>query len=335
VTIKIQRPGLAQRLPRDFRWLRVVARVLELLRVPAPAPPRRVVRELSEWLTQEIDFNREAVNQLRLRRLAASSRTVRIPMAYRRLSSARVLVSERLTGIPLTEILAAAEIASARQRRWLDSLDLDLPLVAETLLDSTLEQIFDFRFFHADVHPGNLLVLPGNVIGYVDFGLCGTLEERIVQNQRRYLTAVFQRDIPTMFVALLELLAPSPHADVSGLRQDFTRATRALLEAIDVAAPDRPPASRRPAVADWLVTIMRAVRSRHFDVPVNLLAMYRTLLTAETVAHRLAPDVSLHTVGLRFFTRRSWPCGGNPLVRLIDDWVRTTASLVPCPLGLR
>lgn len=326
VVVKIQRPNLATRIRQDLRRLNIFARMLELSRVETPFRPQRVVQELSHWLEQEMDFELEARNQARLYRLAVSAAAVRIPRVYRRFTTRHVLVSEQLMGVPLTEILAAVESANRRERAWLSRLDMDVTRLAKNLLYSTLEQMFEYQFFHADVHPGNLLAIPGDLVGYVDFGLCAELETHVSRNQRAYLVAAYRRDLRAMFAALLELLAPSARPDIAGLRRDFFRASRTLFEDLPAWPRRRAAGGTPPPITRWLVATMRAARVHGFEVPARLLAMYRALLTAETVAHRLAPGTDLQAVGLRFFAAHARTPAPTQLMDCIGDWARVLVT---------
>ena len=170
VAIKILRPGIADRVRVDLRRARVIARLLRLAKVDLISSPRELVAELESWLLREIDLRNELNHITRLRRLTRKSTTEVIPKAYPEFSSSRVLTTEYIQGIPLIEILRALSSGEREisRRGW----DIDTEALAKNLLEATLRQMFRYRFFHADVHPGNLFALPNNTIGYVYFGLC-------------------------------------------------------------------------------------------------------------------------------------------------------------------
>lgn len=296
VAVKVQRPGIVARVERDLRRMRQIAVLLRVAGVPLAVSPKEVVEELAVWLREETDLLHELVNLERLHALARESRTEHIPRPCPQLCSTRVLTAEFLNGVPFTELLSGPGL-----RPFPGEERQDRARVARNLVAATFRQMFRYGFYHADLHPGNLLLLPGGVIGYVDFGLCAILDEQVRRDQLRYLSAVYRQDVEAMFRALRELLVPGERADVEGLRMDFLRETRDFLGRL-------PPGGRAPAgartrspIAQWLVAVMRAARRHHFRVPTNILSMYRALLTAETVASRLSDSVSLRSVGRRFF----------------------------------
>jgi hypothetical protein len=111
----------------------------------------------------------------------------------------------------------------------------------------------------------------------------------------QYLTALYQGDNERVFRALLDILDATHDADPEGLRRDFLRAIRSRLD-----NEDRTAGAQRSAIAIYLVDIIRAARSNGYQVPPRVLGMYRALLTAETVAHRLGSGRDLRAVGRRF-----------------------------------
>ena len=168
------------------------------------------------------------------------------------------------------------------------------------LINSTFQQIFRFQFFHADLHPGNLLALPGNVIGYVDFGLCDKLEDQIRTSQLRYLAAVYTGNREAMFKALTEILISGPDTDMEAFRRDFETCTRefdARQGADGSASTDRSPFSK------YLIGLMQAARRNQLQVPARVLSLYRAILTVELVARQLGLGDGVRRVGQDFFLR--------------------------------
>ncbi len=306
VAVKIQRPGVAEQVDRDLSRGRILASILEWSGVSLVASPREVVDEVSDWLHQELDFTREAANLARMGHLASGSDSEIVPLAYRSLCSSRVVTAEYLEGEPVSAVLEALRTTPFLERERLEGIGIDLHLVSQRLLQTTLRQIFDYQFFHADPHPGNLLILPENRVGYVDFGLCDTLDATIAESQLRYLGALYRHDPHEMLRALEEIAVPSDRTDMAAFRRDF-------LDEVDRWSSARAEAragwnvraeGERSPVATYMVRVMRAIRRHDLRIPARALSMYRALLTAETVASRLAPEVDLANVGRDFFTRR-------------------------------
>lgn len=300
VAVKILRPGIAARVEQDLRRMRLLARLLEVSGGRLVVSPREVVAELGEWMAQEIDLKREASNLERMHRQSAGEAEIRIPRPFPAYCTSRVLVAEYLRGVPLNEVLRSLGAGEEEERRRVEGLGVDPIRLAENLVLSSLRQMFRHRFFHADLHPGNLLVLNGDVLGFVDFGLCAELDPGVREGQLRYLSAVASGNTERIFRAVSELLIPGEETDVEAFRRDFLTATRRLE--FGAPAADADGAERSP-VGRWLVSMMRAARRNDLQVPAGILALYRALLTVETVAHHLGLEEGLRVVGRRFFAR--------------------------------
>ena len=224
VAVKILRPNIEAGIARDLKRARRIAAVLEASRASYIVSPREVVAELEQWLSQEIDLRNELDNMSRLFHRTSPNLPQRIPRPFPEYSSRRVLTAEFIRGVPLSEILRA--LRSGRAESVLKGFDREL--YAERLLLATLTQMFRYGFFHADPHPGNLLVLPGSVVGFVDFGLCDELEPAIQASQLRYLSAIYSGETERIFRALTEVLTPAEDSDLESFRRDFLAESRKL-----------------------------------------------------------------------------------------------------------
>jgi ubiquinone biosynthesis protein len=300
VAVKILRPGIHEAVQRDLRRARRLTRLLEVSGVRLVVSPREVLQELEQWLLQEIDLAHELANVTRLHGLTQSSTIQRIPRPYPALSTARVLTLEYLRGVAFSEILLARP---EEDPLYPNLLGVDRTALAANLLRASLIQIFRARFFHADLHPGNLVALPADVIGFVDFGVCDHLPDTVRERQQRYLSAIYRRDVDAMFRALTEILVPGPETDLEAFRTDFFAETATYLgrSADWQPAAGRTTAGERSPIAEWLIRVVRSARRHRLHFPANVLALYRALLTVETVARRLDPAVDLRRIGREFF----------------------------------
>lgn len=301
LALKILRPGIADRVKIDLVRARRLARILEASGISFITSPSEVTEEITEWMMQEIDFVHELSNVARLHRLTQGSRIEKVPRPYPTLCSARVLAMEYIRGIPFSNLISWLRVAEGTER--IQALGIDCDHLSANLLEAVLGQVFRYKFFHADLHPGNLLALPGNVIGFVDFGLCDALDETVRERQVRYLTAVYNRDIDGMFQAISEVLIPSETTDMDAFRTDFFAETQAYLSRTDPSFVGTQPPSERSPIAEWMIHVVRSAQRNHLRLPPSILTMYRALLTTETVARQLGGKASLRAVGRSFFKR--------------------------------
>jgi ubiquinone biosynthesis protein len=253
-------------------------------------------------MERELDFGLELDNLQRLYDLAGGDPDERIPRAYPAYSTRRVLTLEYLHGIPFSELLNALRAGTDEELRRIDALGVDRRRLADALVRVSLRQIFRNRFFHADLHPGNLLVLPGDRIGFVDFGLCEELDETIRNSQVRYLTAAASGEPERIFRAMTEILLPGETTDMEAFRRDFLGEARNLKFTRDAPAEGRERLEQSP-IARYLIGVMRSARRNDLQVPTRVLALYRTLLTLERVSGELGEADSLRRIGGDFLAR--------------------------------
>jgi len=165
VVLKVQYPEVERLIRVDLANLERIARRMRE-RFDSFLDTDALLRETMHFLELELDFGREADSTERIARAFADDPRVRIPRVYRELSSQRLLVLEYLEGTPLTD------------REGLKASKADLAGLARTIAKLYLAMVFEQGFFHGDPHPGNLLLLPDNIVGLLDFGLAKELPDR-------------------------------------------------------------------------------------------------------------------------------------------------------------
>jgi len=164
VVIKLQRPGIENVIAVDLEILAHIAELMEqYLEEVQGHQPMAIVHEFARSLSREIDFSIELANIQRFARQFEGNPTIHVPEVYPELSTDRVLVMEYVVGIK------SSRSDTLREQGY------DLPLIAERGANLVMEQIFVHGFFHADPHPGNIFILPDNVICFIDFGQMGRL----------------------------------------------------------------------------------------------------------------------------------------------------------------
>lgn len=272
VAVKVQRPGIRVQVERDLALLATLARRFERHQPGALAfRPSEAVAELAQYTRRELDFRREARTAERLRQLFAGDDQVVIPAVISDRSSERVLTTEFLVGLP-------PEPAADLQRAGIDP-----EAVLRAGAAAMLRQVFQFGLFHADPHPGNVLFLPGNRVGFVDFGMFGRLDP----SERRRMAFVFwalaEGDYEAVGGQLLRLSEFLPGADPEGFRA-------ALADTVEdwygVSAADF-------SIARLLLAEL-ALGARHGIVfPRGLMLLARALVNLEATAMIVDPQLNL------------------------------------------
>lgn len=183
VVVKVQRPRIRVMIEVDTEIMFHIATLMENhLEGWEVHRPTEAVKEFARVIEQEVDYTNEAANIERFAGMFADDPNVYVPRVYREFSTDRVLTMEYVDGIKPT----AREALLAR--------NLDPVVIADRGFRLILEQVFQYGYFHADPHPGNLFVLPGNVMCFLDFGMMGQLSRRERENFTDLVMAIALRD---------------------------------------------------------------------------------------------------------------------------------------------
>ena len=295
VAVKVQRPGMAARVHQDLKQARAVRPLMELFRPLPGVSIDDVLNELEGWMALELDFESELRNLRHMGDVMAEDSRCRIPKVYPALSGRRVLTMEFLAGTPFSEVLRL--VRQDRQERLVE-LGIDVDLLASNLLRCCLEQTFRHEFFHADLHPGNIIALGDGVVGFVDFGLTETLEPHLRAEVRHFVGAAYRSDDEGMLRALRRLALPSEPHRFEQFRTEFQSEHRQWLrrraQGSETGVSDSP-------LRQYMIGVMRAARISGLRLPSSLISLYRSVLTAEVVARGLSPSADLLQVGRTFF----------------------------------
>jgi ubiquinone biosynthesis protein len=277
VVVKVLRPGVTSLVERD---LDIIVRLARRTQARVGWARAIGVVQLSEGfaaaLREELDFRLEAGNLAAVHAAngaTAGSDGIVIPRAHHDLSTRRVLVMERLDGQALSKAAPA---------------DCDRERLARALLDSLLRQIVVDGVFHADPHPGNILLLDDGRLGLIDFGAVGRLDAGLRAALQRLMLAIERRDPVAMTDALLEVTARPDDLD----EQALERSVGALLV--------RHLASGRPPDATMFADLFRLVTRHELAVPAEFMATFRALSTLEGGLTLLAPGFDIVAEAERF-----------------------------------
>jgi ubiquinone biosynthesis protein len=297
VAVKILRPQIHERVEKDLRRTRLFARLIPWRDSGLMISPGELAEELRAWLMRELDLTRELANIQRLTEVARGNPKIRVPRVYPELSTTRVLTTESLSGIPLTDILSPTR----RSDLPLEDSGFSADELARNLMGSMLQQMFEHSFYNADVHPRNLLFFAGNTIGFADFGHFEKLDQVVSREQARFIGGIYRTGVAQMFRTFLEQLVPTVDSDVEGLRDAFMTASHEWLRSpAPVKLAHRSHNGHSPT-ADWMIAVVRAAQQNKFRIPAGMLGVCRTLVTVEGIAYGLEPSVHLQSVGREFF----------------------------------
>jgi ubiquinone biosynthesis protein len=276
VAVKVLRPGMKKSIDEDVALMHVAAGLIEKLWADSRRlKPREVVAEFDKYLHDELDLMREAANASQLRRNFADSELLLVPEMYWDYCSSSVIVMERMNGIPVGQIerLAAAGV--------------DLKKLSRDGVEIFFTQVFRDGFFHADMHPGNILVSvdPATFGRYIalDFGIVGTLNDFDKDYLAQNFIAFFRRDYKRVAEAHIE----SGWAPRDTRVDELESAVRACCEPIF----DRP--LKDISFGQVLLRLFQTSRRFNVEVQPQLVLLQKTMLNIEGLGRQLDPELDL------------------------------------------
>jgi ubiquinone biosynthesis protein len=272
VVVKVQRPGIRQIIEVDLEIMLHLASVMErhLEEVQAHRPTR-IVAEFARAIEREIDYSLEASYMERFYGQFDGNTCIYVPKVYREASTERVLTTEYVDGIKASELDA------------IDKAGLDRKVITARGADLIFKQMFQFGFFHADPHPGNILVLPDNVICYLDYGLMGHLTRQTREDCVELLYALGRKDESMTVRALLKLV----EYDESPARQPLERDVADFM-ARHVYRP-----LKEMEMGKLFRGLFGLLSEHRLRIPHDLSLMLKALTTWEGVGRSLDPDFSV------------------------------------------
>ncbi|CAI1736849.1 ABC1 kinase family protein [Serratia proteamaculans] len=268
VVIKVLRPGLAKTIHADLRLLAYLAETVEQ-QSPALARyrPRQMVRALATALNHELDLTHEGNNCERVAQQFAQQPDVVIPKIYWQWSSKRLLVQEYLPGI------------APENPQQLATAGFDGPLLAQRGAQAFMKMVLEHRLYHADPHPGNVMALSDNRVGFIDFGMVSQLSER----RRNQLLLLLQSIAERESGGIVNTLIAWSDSDPLDLL-DLELAAQNFLDK---------QASATLTLGKALTDLLVMAREHQLALPPDLVLLFKALITADGVLHRLDPNFDI------------------------------------------
>lgn len=271
VVLKLRHRGVSDRVRVDLAILGDLVALAE--RVPdfATYRPRRVYREFRRTLLRELDLSLELAHMRRIAEIFRAQPQIRVPKAYPQFCSRRLLTMERLEGVRVNDLTA------------LRASGLDLDTLARRGAEMYMEMILGHGFYHADPHPGNLLVLPDGAIGLLDYGMVGRLDEQSRDDIEALMLAVIDQDAAAMADVVLRLSRAPADLDRSELAWDLDELVAGYLhqpvEHFDMSGA--------------LSALLELVRGYRLVLPGEIALLIKVLVMLEGTGRQLSPSFSL------------------------------------------
>ncbi|MEO8634715.1 MAG: AarF/UbiB family protein [Gemmatimonadales bacterium] len=303
VIIKVVKPGIRETLQRDAKLLGLLGSLAELI-IPR-FQPKQLVTEFCEYTLREVDLRREADNAETFAANFADTPDVVFPEIYRDLSGRSVLTMEFFDGIRPDSAEAQALPEEARRH------------LTDRGAESIIRMLYRDGFFHADLHPGNLMILPGPKLGFIDLGMVGRLDEDLRRGLLYYYFALVMGDADNSARYLAAIAKPGPGANPAAFRR----------EAAEIANRWKRTSSFEGYSLGQLIldSLSRGAQYGMY-FPVELVLMVKALVTFEGVGHVLLPGFDVAEVSKRHI-RSLFIQQFSPL-RLLTEGMRGAPDMV-------
>ncbi len=223
VAIKVQRPSVDTDFAGDIRLMMATIQLIKRLHLRFVYWMIEPVSEFVGWTKEELDYRYEARYMEQLCRNSRDNLHERVPEVMREYTTRRILVTEFFEGDTVLAYLRALESNDELMIHRLKSSGFDAHQVARHIIDNFLGDAFQHGIFHADLHPANLMILPGNVVGYVDFGITGVISRYSRQNLVALTLAYTRGDLDGMCEAFFNVSAIDRESDVQKFRNGLKR----------------------------------------------------------------------------------------------------------------
>jgi ubiquinone biosynthesis protein len=271
VVVKVRHEGIDRIVETDLDILSGLAQLAEKLDDFKNYQPIAVVEEMSRTMMRELDFGREERNLIQFRSLFENDKTVVIPEPISALCSARMITMQHISGTSIRKINENCPVG------------VDPNSVAQTGANLYLKMIFHHGFFHADPHPGNIIIQGDGTIGLLDFGMVGRISEQLREDIEAMLVAIVNQDV-SMLSTLIKRIGRCPnHLNESAFSNevaDFVgQYSTQILAQFDMSG----------ALNDF----MSLVRRFEITLPGEVSLLIKVLVSLEGTGRQLNPDFSL------------------------------------------
>lgn len=281
VVVKVRRPGIKPVVEADMRLLQRAAQAMEArFEELRQFQPSAMVRQFKVSLGRELDLAAECRHAERIAASFAGAEEIVVPRVHWQYTGPRMNVQDFIDGVSLSDMAAV------------DAAGLDRKLIARRGANAVLKMMFEDGFFHADPHPGNVFVLPGNRIALIDYGMVGRLSDARRNQVIGLLDALVMRDAARVTDVMLEW-ATQPNADESQMALDVD----ALVDQYHGVALGQ------LNLATMLIDVTVLLRANRLTLPADLALMIKVFVTLEGLGRSLDPDFDMASEAAPFLRR--------------------------------
>ncbi|MDN4606719.1 ABC1 kinase family protein [Sporosarcina highlanderae] len=305
VAVKVQRPDIRPTMETDLTILSDLAKFLEE-RVDWAKTYRLqdMIVEFSRSLNNELDYRVEGRSCERIAKQFEKHPTVIIPRVHRNFSTGKVLTMDKIEGIKANDL------------EKLDEGGYDRKLIARRIFDSMLHQILDDGFFHGDPHPGNILILPGNVVSYLDFGMVGRLDNKLKEQFAPFILHMRNQNTEGMVDLMYEMGIISDETDLRAFTRDVDNLQNKYY---DVSLDEI-------SLGTIFIELFQVAYRHNIMIPTDIALLGKSILTLEGVISKLDPTLNMMMAVEPFGKKLMWK-RYNPKKIIENSWVEIVANI--------
>jgi ubiquinone biosynthesis protein len=270
VAVKVQRPNVKEIMDTDIEIMFYIAKLIEKhFAATRKYSPLRIVQEFKEWTDRELDFRLEARNAKKFHENFSGSDTIKIPKVYDSYSTSRILTTEYIDGIELHNI-----------SKLVGKKGYNIKTIIKNGFDCILTQVFIHGFFHADPHPSNLLILKGNKIALVDFGIVGYFDDSLKQKSIELLYGIVENDMESIVDTFLDMgLVDEDDSDLESFKREIQKVIDPLQRA----------ELKDVKISYVLEEVLDIAFKYHVKMPIDFVLFGKALIEVEGLALEYEP----------------------------------------------
>lgn len=230
LAVKVQRPNVETDFAGDIRLMTAAVSLIKRLRLKFVYWMIEPMSEFIAWTKEELDYRNEARYMEHLKSNARNNLHERVPEVLWDYTTRRTLVTEFFEGETVLAYLRALDNSNELTLTRLKTIGFNPHHVARNIINNFLGDVFQYGIFHADLHPANLMILPGNVVGYIDFGITGVISQYSRQNLIALTLSYTRGDLDGMCKAFFKVSAMDSASDIEGFRRGLKRLSDSWYE---------------------------------------------------------------------------------------------------------
>lgn len=287
VAVKVQRPTVERDFETDLALMRMVSRVIRGFRLRRLDWLAMAMDEFAEWTREELDYRHEARHMEALGHNSRDSENEVVPRLYRELTTRRILVAEFLEGITVLDYIRSLQAGRPEVEDRLRERGFDPEEFARNIIRNFVRDAFTDGLFHADLHPANLIILPNSAVGYVDFGITGSLSRYARRNMVALTLALTRADADEMMVHFLRLSPTDEDSDIPAFRRGLDDALDRWYER------DRDTPAMLQNYTRVMLDMLRLSRKTGVWPTPDVIRYNRSVITADGLVTRFAPRLDV------------------------------------------